>query len=212
MHRRTPLWVLVAVVAGGCWAETGAPAQAVTAEDLRDKPWQLWNQVELEYGLAHYDQVFPGATTIRAGPEVRPLAPGPPISDFAEGTEGGAQLEQFITEQRVAGMLVLQDGRIRLERYALGHTGLSPWTSQSVAKSVTSTLVGIAVHEGYIKSLDDPVSTYIEGLKGSPYDEVNVEQLLTMTSGVGWVEDYTDPQSDLGRLYATGFYPVFADG
>src|SRR3546814_20878030 len=51
--------------------------------------------------------------------------------------------------------------------------------------------------DGYIKSLDDKVTVYIPGLKGSAYDDVSVEQLLTMTSGVKWNEDYTDPKSDV---------------
>src|SRR3546814_4915823 len=58
-------------------------------------------------------------------------------------------------------------------------------------------LVGAAVKDGYIKSLDDKVTVYIPGLKGSAYDDVSVEQLLTMTSGVKWNEDYTDPKSDV---------------
>ena len=66
-----------------------------------------------------------------------------------------------------------------------------------MAKSVTSTLVGAAVKDGYIKSLDDKVTRYIPGLRGSAYDKVSVRQLLTMTSGVKWNEDYTDPKSDV---------------
>jgi len=68
---------------------------------------------------------------------------------------------------------------------------------------VTSTLVGIALRSGAIESLNDPVTQYIQGLQGSAYDEVTVRQLLTMTSGVRWIEDYTDLNSDLPRLYAT---------
>jgi CubicO group peptidase (beta-lactamase class C family) len=66
-----------------------------------------------------------------------------------------------------------------------------------VAKSFTSSLVGAAVKDGAIKSLDDKVSTYIPDMKGSAYDDVTVRQLLTMTSGVRWTEDYADPKSDV---------------
>ena len=78
----------------------------------------------------------------------------------------------------------------------------SRWTSFSVAKSFTSTLVGAALRDGFIKSLDDKVSTYIPDLKGSAYEVVTVRQLLTMTSGVKWNEDYTDPKSDVAVFAA----------
>ena len=61
-----------------------------------------------------------------------------------------------------------------------------------MAKSITSTLVGAAMKDGYIRSLDDRLTHYIKALRGSAYDEVTVRQLLTMTSGVKWNEDYAD--------------------
>jgi CubicO group peptidase (beta-lactamase class C family) len=76
-----------------------------------------------------------------------------------------------------------------------------------VAKSVTSTLVGAAVKDGFIKSLDDPVTTYIADLRGSAYDSVTIRQLMTMTSGVKWVEDYTSPTSDIARFYVEPVAP-----
>ncbi len=68
---------------------------------------------------------------------------------------------------------------------------------------MTSTLVGVALREGHIGSLEDPVTAYLDGLKGSPYEQVTVRQLLTMTSGVRWTEDYTDEQSDWARSNRT---------
>src|SRR3546814_12161182 len=105
-----------------------------------------------------------------------------------------------MAKQRNAGLIIVQDGKVRLEKYALGYGAAGRWTSFSVAKSFTATLVGAAVKDGYIKSLDDKVTVYIPGLKGSAYDDVSVEQLLTMTSGVKWNEDYTDPKSDVALL------------
>ena len=63
--------------------------------------------------------------------------------------------------------------------------------------------------DGDIKSLDDPVTRYITALRGSAYDEVTVRQLLTMTSGVKWNEDYTDMNSDVARMYAQPPDPGF---
>src|SRR6185503_14104219 len=70
-------------------------------------------------------------------------------------------------------------------------------------KSLVSSLVGAAIEDGYIKSIDDPVTRYIPKLKGSAYEGVTVRQLLTMTSGVKWNEDYTDPKSDVARMLST---------
>ncbi|MCK7512088.1 MAG: beta-lactamase family protein [Desulfobacterales bacterium] len=105
-------------------------------------------------------------------------------------------------DQRTAGLVIIQDGKIRLEKYGLGFGGNGRWTSFSVAKSVTSTLVGAAIKDGYIKSIDDKVSDYIPDLKGSVYDDVTIKQLLTMTSGVKWNEDYADPKSDVALFNA----------
>ena len=69
-----------------------------------------------------------------------------------------------MNDQRVRGVLVLQDGKVRLERYAPPHSAATRWNSFSVAKSITSTLVGAAMKDGYIKSLDDPVTRYIKAL------------------------------------------------
>ena len=97
------------------------------------------------------------------------------------------------------GVLVLISAILATAR---GLTRDGRWTSFSVAKSFTSTLVGAAIRDGYIKSVDDPVTRYIPELAGSGYDGVTVAQLLTMTSGVKWNEDYTDFNSDVARMYA----------
>ncbi|MFZ9873485.1 MAG: serine hydrolase domain-containing protein [Steroidobacteraceae bacterium] len=106
-------------------------------------------------------------------------------------------LDDYMASQRTAGLVIVQDGKIRLERYGQDFTADGRWTSFSVAKSFTSTLVGAAIQDGYIKSLDDKVSQYIPDLQGSAYDDVTVAQLLTMSSGVKWDEDYENPQSDV---------------
>ena len=94
----------------------------------------------------------------------------------------------------------MHDGKLRLERYGLGFDAGGRWTSFSVAKSITSTLVGAAIRDGYIRSMDDKVSEYIPEMKGSAYDDVSIRQLLTMTSGVRWNEDYADPNPDVAKF------------
>ncbi len=134
------------------------------------------------------------------GNNVRELPQGLPFAVFSAGGTKEKELESFMTEQKVAGLLILQDGKTRLERYALEHSESKLWSSLSVAKSVTSTLVGAAIKDGYIKSVDDYVTDYILDLKGSAYDSVKVRHLLTMTTGVRWNENYSDPDSDIARF------------
>jgi CubicO group peptidase (beta-lactamase class C family) len=160
-----------------------------------------WNQAQREAGFAGMETLFL-TRTVRAGNMVRMLPGGKPFAAFEPGGARAATLDRFIAEQKVAGLIVLQDGAIRLERYALTGGPKTRWHSFSVAKSMTSTLVGAAMKDGFIKSLDDPVTRYIKGLAGSAYEGVSVRQLLTMTSGVKWNEDYTDLKSDVAQMYA----------
>lgn len=155
----------------------------------------FWNQAQRFERFRAMETLFPGHK-VTAGGTVRALPAGAPlgISD--------ADVETYMQANNVSGLIVLQDGKVRLEKYAFGYGPEGRWTSFSVAKSFTSTLVGAAVRDGYIKSLDDPVTRYIPELAGSGYDGVSVEQLLTMTSGVRWNEDYTDANSDVAKMYA----------
>jgi CubicO group peptidase (beta-lactamase class C family) len=146
---------------------------------------------------------------VKAGGRAHVLPRGRDLPGFSEGGTRRAEFETFIADQHVGGILVLQDGKIRLERYAGADAPATRWNSFSVAKSVTSTLVGAAMKDGYIRSLDDDVTTYIKGLRGSAYEGVSVRQLLTMTSGVRWNENYTDVNSDLARMYAQAPDPGF---
>lgn len=109
-------------------------------------------------------------------------------------------IDDYLAAQHAAGIVILQDGQVRLERYGLGFDAAGRWSSFSVAKSFTSTLVGAAIQDGYIQSLEDKVSRYIPDLRGSAYDEVSIRQLLTMSSGVRWNEDYEDVNSDVSRF------------
>ena len=130
------------------------------------------------------------ANVIEAGGTAFPMPRGAPISI-------PMNVEIYMREQRTAGLVIIQDGKLRLERYGLGFDANGQWTSFSVAKSFTSTLVGAAIKDGFIKSIEDKVSDYIPNLKGSAYDAVSIKQLLTMTSGVRWNEDYEDKNSDV---------------
>jgi len=139
---------------------------------------------------------------VKRGAEVFPLPAGEPIDAKVKVKIDGKTLtvDQYMAAYRTSGLLVIKDGKVVLERYGLDRTPQDRWTSFSVAKSVTSTLVGAAIKDGHIKSLDEPVTTYIPQLKGGGYDGVTVGQLITMTSGVRWNEDYTDLNSDVAKV------------
>lgn len=156
----------------------------------------FWSQSQRDAAFRALDRlpVLARARAIPAGGAPRPLPPGPPLPKLA------AEVDAFMASQRNAALLIVHDGKLRLERYGLEFDAAGRWTSFSVAKSLTSTLVGAAIADGHIKSMDDKVSAYIPQMKGSAYDEVSLRQLLTMTSGVKWNEDYGDPNSDVARF------------
>jgi CubicO group peptidase (beta-lactamase class C family) len=179
-------------------AMPGHAQVALTAENadrIRQAGAEIlfWSQAQRDANFPRMERHFPG-TTAKASPRPYPLRPGKPLKMNG--------VEAFMAANNTAGLIVVQDGRIRLERYARGYSRSGRYTSFSVAKSLTSTLVGAAVKDGLIKSVDDPVTRYIPELSGSAYDGVSVRQVLTMTSGVKWNEDYTDPNSDVARMYA----------
>lgn len=105
-------------------------------------------------------------------------------------------LTDYLAVNRVAGLLVLKNGRIALELYQYGNTPATRWMAMSITKSITSTLIAAALKQGYIASLDDPVTKYVPKLIGTAYDGVSIREVLTMSSGVKWNETYTDPKSD----------------
>ena len=155
----------------------------------------FWNQAQRDAGFRALDRlpVLAKARVVAAGGTPRPLPPGPPLKLALD-------VDAYMAGQRSAALLVVHDGRLRLERYGLGFDASGRWTSFSVAKSITSTLVGAALRDGHIRSMDDKVSDYLPQMKGSAYDDVSLRQLLTMTSGVRWNEDYADPASDVARF------------
>ncbi len=138
--------------------------------------------------------------SIPRGQRIRDLPSGAPLEFRYEVDGRSLGVAEFMQRGRCAGLLMLHRGRIVLERYALGHTAEARWISFSMAKSITSTLVGAALHDGLISSLDDPVTLTVPQLRGSAYDGVTIRQVLQMSSGVRWVETYLDPQSDRRAL------------
>ncbi len=195
--------LVVAVVAAG--AQPAAPAREPASKAAAILTWP---SAQREQYIAALDSFFL-TRTVKAGQHPHTLEGGQPLAAFETAGDRANDFARFMSAERVRGVLVLQDGKVRLERYAPPHSAATRWNSFSVAKSITSTLVGAAIKDGSIKSLDDPLTRYITALHGSAYDDVTVRQLLTMTSGVKWNEDYTDVNSDVARMYAQAPDPGF---
>ncbi len=158
--------------------------------------WTLHQKVA---GFRNYDKIFP-SRTVDAGGAPHPLAEAG--SEALEGLRFSHQgrrwsLDEYFVHANVAGLLIVEDGKIVYERYGLGNTRATPWVSYSVAKSVSSLLVGAAIRDGYIESLDEPVTHYLPRLRGSAYARTSIRDLLQMASGVEWDETYDDPDSDV---------------
>jgi CubicO group peptidase (beta-lactamase class C family) len=186
----------VALVAGTAgWFSLDKETRGLLATFPTNRDLLFWTQPQRDAAFRALDRlpVLAKARVIPAASTPSALPVGPPLKLPAD-------VDAYMAGQRSAALLIMQDGKLRMERYGLGFDATGRWTSFSVAKSFTSTLVGAALRDGYIKSMDDKVSQYIPQMKGSAYDDVSIRQLLTMTSGVKWNEDYADPKSDVAQF------------
>jgi CubicO group peptidase (beta-lactamase class C family) len=192
-------WILgiilvIAVALGIGWFSMDKDTRNLAANLPTNSDVLFWTIPQRDAAFRALDAIpaLAKSNVIEAGENVYPLPKGTPL------TING--VDAYMKTQRTAGLVIVQDGKIRLEKYGLDFDGNGKWTSFSVAKSLTSTLVGAAIKDGFIKSLNDKVTVYIPEMKGSVYDDVTVEQLMTMTSGVKWNEDYEDKNSDVARF------------
>ena len=175
-----------------------APAHAQAPLKPTTPMMLTWTPAQQRQWYPAMETVFE-TRTVAAGGAVHPLPKATkaiaPTYEFKGKTW---TVDDYMAANSVSGVLVLKDGKVLLERYGLGRKPQDRWTSFSVAKSITSTLAGAAVRDGKLK-LTDPVTTYLPELKGSAYDGVSVRDLMTMSSGVAWNEDYNDPKSDIAQ-------------
>ena len=153
-----------------------------------------------EVAFGAIDQLLP-TRTITASTDPRPLLDAPlPLGELVYQVDQREQtIDQLLDDRRVRGFLVLQGNQILLEHYARGHGPDTRWISFSVTKSVTSMLIGAAIRDGFIDSVDDPVTRYLPRFTGTAYETVTVGQVLQMASGIKWNEDYGDPESDVAK-------------
>ncbi len=168
----------------------------------------FWSPTQQEIGYRSMEKIFP-TNRIARGAKISPLQKaGQEVAVDFTFNDRPYTVDDFMKINRVSGVMIVRNGKILLERYGLGREPDDRWTSFSIAKSVTSTLIGAAIKDGKIKSIDDPLTAYLPDLKGGAYDGVSIRQALTMTSGVKWDENYDDPNSDFSR-HATEMGPDF---
>lgn len=160
----------------------------------------FWTPEQQVAGYRNMEKITP-VRWIRAGNQPLPLPERPVDLDALPVLHdaGNMTVGEFLDSQSVAGLLVIKNGAIVYERYRLGNDHTTRWISYSVAKSVVSMLVGAAIRDGYIRSVDESVTDYLPRLKGSAYDSVRIRDVLQMASGVEWNEQYDDPESDLNQ-------------
>ena len=110
------------------------------------------------------------------------------------------KVSDFIEHSCTTGLIVVRGDTVLYEEYFRGNTETSKVISWSVSKSIVSALFGIAIAEGDIKSIEQTVTEYLPNLKGSGYDGVRIKDVLQMSSGVRFNEDYADFNSDINRM------------
>jgi CubicO group peptidase (beta-lactamase class C family) len=132
---------------------------------------------------------FP-ARSIPAGPDVSPLPAGTEVEINAPSGTGGTGFDAFLRTNHTLAFVVVHEDRLVYERYFDGSDRDALQTSFSVAKSVASTLVGIAIDEGSIGSVDDPVTEYLPELtaRDRRFERITLRDLLTMSSGLRYEE------------------------
>ena len=111
------------------------------------------------------------------------------------------EFEQFLEESETVAFLVIKNDTIQYEKYWGKYDESSIVPSFSMAKSITSILIGCAIDDKLIKSVNEPITNYIPELKENDFDKVTIENLLQMTSGIKFNESYMNPFGDAATFY-----------
>ena len=198
-QRIAPLGITL-LVASMLIQQTGAAAAESIGTVTQVYDGALTSDVQV-HTFRHIDRLFP-VRVVKHGPNVLALPrAAKPLTKVEFSSAGKSyDLIDYMALNRVTALLVLKDGKIAFEDYEMGNTEKTRWMSMSMVKSITSSLMGAAIQDGHIQSIDDPVTKYVAKLEGSAYEGVSIRYLLQMASGVKWDETYTDPASDRRRM------------
>ncbi len=147
------------------------------------------------------EEIFP-TRRIATAATPSPLLPGKLPALRYEFDHASRSVAEFVQRTDTTGLLILKGDRVLFEGYYRGADSQDLFTSFSAGKSFVSTLVGIALGEGKIKSLDDPILHYLPELRGSAYETATIKQVLQMASGTSYTEEYEDKNSDIAQFAA----------
>jgi len=125
--------------------------------------------------------------------------PGIPSSYLTP--EDARDFDQFMREQQTVAFIVIQNDTLLTEKYYDGFSRKSIIPVFSVVKSVVSALAGIAIDEGAVHSVDEPVTNYVKGFRHEGFEQITLEHLLNMRSGISYSEEYFNPFSEMARFY-----------
>ena len=165
----------------------------------------------------HMDQLF-GVQTVAPSsqPSVWPKGVGFQNANFnTKDSQGPLTFDEYLEKEKINAIVVLRDGKIVTEAYRNGSDENTRFLGMSVSKSIISLLIGIAIKDGSISSVDDEVTKYIPELKNTAYQGVTIKNLLMMRSGTNWKEIYTpgselDNHRDLSLNQAKAYYEDYA--
>jgi CubicO group peptidase (beta-lactamase class C family) len=161
--------------------------------------------------FSHYDQIFDARVVRRAvTPSRLGRAAAEPVVRY-EHQGGSFTLDQYLARNPTTGLLIARGNTILVERYQYARNDRHRFTSFSMAKTVTAMLIGIAIAEGRIRSVDDPAAAYVPALEGTEYGRTSLRHLLQMSSGVRFIESYTG-RDDVSRLFVDTVYHASPGG
>ena len=164
-----------------------------------------FQQAFLVGALSHMDEIFEARLVRRAA---APSSLGRPSSEPQVRYDyrgESLELDQYLARNPTTGLLIARDDAILVERYQYARNDRHRLTSFSMAKTVTSMLIGIAIAEGRIRSVDDPASAYVPALAGTEYGRTPIRHLLQMSSGVRFLEEYSG-RDDVTKLAMDTFW------
>ena len=193
--------VTIALAASAWWFRPWSeysPAEVYAFSRVEDRA-EPFRMMHLIYPYREIAAAPDHAPLPRAG---RMLDPEAVLTDAGEPIA----LDAYAEANNATGLMVLSGGEVVLERYFNGESAADRHTSWSVAKSVVATLIGRALMEGAIASLDDSAATYAPDYAGTPYGEVSIRHLLMMSSGIDFDEDYATHGSDIRKLFFGTFF------
>jgi CubicO group peptidase (beta-lactamase class C family) len=194
----------LAMMAGGAALAAAPSAFAQASQPFHPDATKLlfWEGDEQIWAFRNMDKIYATRPFVH-GPNVHPLPAAASPLDIRFDVDGKSwDTASMMEHNRNVGIVVVKDGQVVLERYAFGHDAKAKWTSFSMAKSLTSTLMGAAIQDKHIGAVTDLVTKYLPSLKGSAFDGAIIRDLLRMSGGDVFSENYLDANSDVNQHIA----------